>query len=150
MALLEIVVFKSGAMIVSTEDKWTPSLMSVGKDGLAPVRRKRRSWTRDEKRRVVDESREEGASIAEVARRHDINANQLFTWRRQFDIEPAAPKNLAPILPVTIAPDTTAEDTDRGSSGQMEIVLAEGDRIIVWSDVETAALTQVLKVLSRR
>ena len=124
--------------------------MSVGKDGLAPVRRKRRSWTRDEKRRVVDESREEGASIAEVARRHDVNANQLFTWRRQFDIEPAAPKNLAPILPVTIAPDTTAEDTDRGSSGQMEIVLAEGDRIIVWSDVETAALTQVLKALSRR
>ena len=124
--------------------------MSVGKDGLAPVWRKRRSWTRDEKRRVVDESREEGASIAEVARRHDVNANQLFTWRRQFDIEPAAPKNLAPILPVTIAPDTTAEDTDRGSSGQMEIVLAEGDRIIVWSDVETAALTQVLKALSRR
>jgi transposase len=124
--------------------------MSVGKDGLAPVRRKRRSWTRDEKRRVVDESREEGASIAEVARRHDVNANLLFTWRRQFDIEPAAPKNLAPILPVTIAPDTTAEDTDRGSSGQMEIVLAEGDRIIVWSDVETAALTQVLKALSRR
>ena len=124
--------------------------MSVGKEGLAPVRRKRRSWTRDEKRRVVDESREEGASIAEVARRHDINANQLFTWRRQFDIEPAVPKNLAPILPVTIAPDTTPEDTDRGSSGQMEIVLAEGDRIIVWSDVETAALTQVLKALSRR
>ena len=124
--------------------------MLVGKDGdLAPVRRKRRSWTRNEKRRIVDESLEEGASIAEVAR-HGVNANQLFTWRRQFEVDSAAPKDLAPILPVTIAPDTTAEDSDPGSSGQMEIVLAEGDRIIVWADVETAALTRVLKAVSRR
>ena len=124
--------------------------MLVGKDGdLAPVRRKRRSWTRNEKRRIVDESLEEGASIAEVAR-HGVNANQLFTWRRQFEVDSAAPKDLAPILPVTIAPDTTAEDSDPGSSGQMEIVLAEGDRIIVWADVETAALTRVLKAFSRR
>ncbi|MBM3654025.1 MAG: transposase, partial [Alphaproteobacteria bacterium] len=41
--------------------------------------RKRRSWNRDEKRRIVDESLKEGASIAEVARRHELNANQLFT-----------------------------------------------------------------------
>ena len=126
-------------------------MVSVGKDGeSAPVRRKRRSWTLEGKRRVVDESREDGASIAEVARRHDLNANQLFTWRRQFGVEPAEAKDLAPILPVTIAPDIAVESCDAGSSGQMEIVLAEGDRIIVWADVETAALTRVLKALSLR
>jgi len=125
--------------------------MSVGKDDdLSLVRRKRRSWTRDEKRRIVDESLEEAASIAEVARRHDINANQLFTWRRQFGVERAEPKDIAQILPVTIAADTSGEESDPGSSGQMEILLAEGDRIIVWADVETAALTRVLKALSRR
>ena len=43
------------------------------------ARRKRRSWSVEEKRRIVDESLEDGASIAEVARRHDLNANQLFT-----------------------------------------------------------------------
>jgi transposase len=32
----------------------------------------------------------------------------------------------------------------------MEVVLAEGERIIVWADVETAALTRVLRALSRR
>ena len=117
---------------------------------LAPIRRRRRSWTLDEKRRIVDESLEDGASIAEVARRHDLNANQLFTWRRQFGVEPAALKELAPILPVTIAPETTAEDSGPGSNAQMEIVLAEGDRIIVWADVETAALSRVLKALGRR
>jgi transposase len=125
--------------------------MADGKDdgGVAPGRR-RRSWSLDEKRRIVDESLADGSSLAEVARRHDLNANQLFTWRRQFGVEAEEPKDLAPILPVTIALETAAEETDPGSSGQIEIVLAEGDRILVWSDVETAALTRVLKALSRR
>ena len=125
--------------------------MSDGHEGdPATLGRKRRSWTLDEKRRIVDESLEDGASLAEVARRHDLNANQLFTWRRQFGIEAVELKNLAPILPVTITSEIAAEDSDPGSSGQMEIVLAEGDRILVWSDVDSAALTRVLKALARR
>jgi transposase len=64
-------------------------------------------------------------------------------------VEPTALQELAPILPVTITPDTTAADSDLHSTGQMEIVLAEGDRIIVWSDVETAALSRVVKALRR-
>ena len=31
----------------------------------------------------------------------------------------------------------------------MEIVLTGGDRIIVWADVETAALARVLKAMAR-
>lgn len=114
------------------------------------LRRKRRSWALEEKRRIVDESLDDGASIAEVARRYDLNTNQLFTWRRQFGVELATPQERAPILPVTITPETaTAEYSAPGSTGQMEIVLAEGDRIIVWADVEAAALTRVLKALRR-
>jgi transposase len=102
----------------------------------------------DEKRRIVDESFADGASIAEVARRHDLNTNQL-SWRRQFGVELAAPQEFASILPVAIKPDATAEYSAPGSSGQMEIVLADGDRIIVWADVETTALSRVVKVLRR-
>ena len=112
--------------------------------------RRRRYWTRDEKRRIVIESLEDGASAADVARRHDLNANLLFTWRRQLGMEPTGPKDITPILPVTIAADTSGEESDPESSGQMEIVLAEGDRIIVWADVETAALSRVLIALCRR
>jgi transposase len=54
------------------------------------------------------------------------------------------------IVPVTIAPELAAEGHCPDAAGQMEIVLSEGDRIIVWADVETAALTRVLKALSRR
>ncbi len=119
-------------------------------DEEGATRRKRRSWSLDEKRKIVGETLKDGDSIAEIARRHDLNANQLFGWRRQFGFEPDRPKDLAPILPVTITPDMAAEDSEPESNGQMEIVLAEGDRILVWSDVETAALTRVLKALSRR
>ena len=126
--------------------------MSSGDDDDGPaLGRRRRSWSLDEKRRIVDESLEDGASIAEVARRYDLNANQLFSWRRQFGFEPAETKSLTAMLPVTIAPvEAAEEESGSGSGGQIEIVLAEGDRILVWSDVETAALTRVLKALSRR
>ena len=125
--------------------------MSVGNDGdFAPVGRKRRSWTRDEKRRIVEESLLEGASIAEVARRHELNANLLFTWRRKMGIERTEQPGPMPILPVTIAAASLAEGHCPTAGGRMEIVFSEGDRIIVWADVETAALTRVLKALSRR
>jgi transposase len=50
---------------------------------MAPVRRRR--WLKDEKRRVVEEALAPGASIARVARNHDVNANQLHTWRRLYE-----------------------------------------------------------------
>jgi transposase len=125
--------------------------MSVDNSGdFVPGERRRRSWTRDEKRRIVEESLQDGASIAEVARRHELNANLLFTWRRKMGVEASVRKDPMPILPVTIARGLATERDCPGAAGQMEIVLAEGGRIIVWADVETAALTRVLKALSRR
>ena len=124
--------------------------MSVGNDGdFGPVVRKRRSWTRDEKRRIVEESLLEGASIAGVPRRQELNANLLFTWRRKMGLEPSEQNKPTPMLPVTIIAKA-AEVARPKSSGAMEIVLCEGERIIVGSDVETAALSRVLKALSRR
>ena len=115
------------------------------------VGRRRRSWTENEKRQIVEESLEPGASIAEVARRHDLNANQLFTWRRQLGIQSSAPDVPTSILPVTIEPETPMPANGGCvTTSQMEIVLASGDRIIVWSDVEVAALSRVLKALSRQ
>ena len=85
--------------------------MSVGEDGdSAAVGRKRRSWTPDEKRQIVEESLREGASIAEVARRHALNANLLFTWRRKMGGEPSAPNEPMPILPVRITSGSVAEE----------------------------------------
>jgi transposase len=125
--------------------------MSVGNDGdFAPGVRRRRSWTRDEKRRIVAESLEDGASIAEVARRHELNANLLFTWRRKLGVEPSEQNAPMGIVPVTVAPELAAEGHYPAAAGQMEIVLLEGARITVWADVDTAALKRVLQALSQR
>lgn len=42
----------------------------------------RRSWSRAQKRLIVEEAFRPGASAADVARRHGLNANQVFNWRR--------------------------------------------------------------------
>jgi Transposase len=39
--------------------------------------------TIEEKLRIVEETRAKGASVAAVARRHHVNPNQVFAWRRQ-------------------------------------------------------------------
>jgi len=49
-------------------------------DGLGAGARRRRSAM--ERRRVVEETFEAGASVARVALKHGVNANQVFQWRR--------------------------------------------------------------------
>ncbi|MEE7493305.1 transposase [Methylobacterium oryzae] len=45
----------------------------------------RRPWTTQEKVRLVEESYLPSQSVSLVARRHWLNANQLFTWRRLME-----------------------------------------------------------------
>ena len=47
-------------------------------------RRSRRSWSAEEKRRIVLEAAVPGASVSEIARRHGVNANLVFNWRKLY------------------------------------------------------------------
>ena len=51
---------------------------------LSPIagRRSRRSWSDEEKQRIVAEAVLPGASVADIARRHGMNANLVFNWRK--------------------------------------------------------------------
>jgi len=53
-----------------------------GREFSVASQRQRRSIA--EKRRIVEETLAEGASVARVARAHGINANQVFGWRRLY------------------------------------------------------------------
>lgn len=44
----------------------------------------RRRWPLELKRRIVEESFAPGASVSLVARAYDVNANQVFSWRRRY------------------------------------------------------------------
>lgn len=43
-----------------------------------------RRWTAGHKRQIVEETFAPGSSVSIVARRHDVNANQVFKWRRLY------------------------------------------------------------------
>lgn len=45
--------------------------------------RRRRSWTSEEKARIVAESAEPNANISDVARRNGVSRGLLTVWRRQ-------------------------------------------------------------------
>src|SRR5437879_13302918 len=49
-----------------------------------PGATKRRQYSEALKRQMVAETQVPGASVSIVARRHDVNSNQLFRWRRQL------------------------------------------------------------------
>jgi transposase len=43
----------------------------------------RRRWSKDDKARIITETLEPNAVISEVARRHGLSPQQVFTWRRE-------------------------------------------------------------------
>jgi transposase len=44
---------------------------------------RRRRFSEDDKARIVEETLVPGAVVSEVARRHGLTPQQVFTWRRQ-------------------------------------------------------------------
>jgi transposase len=81
--------------------------MAVQQSGTTAAtvgRRVRRLRTKQERRQIVEETLKAGGSVSLVARAHDVNANQVFKWRKQYregrlDVEPnsSAAKTLLPI-----------------------------------------------------
>ena len=110
-------------------------------------RRRRRSFSEDLKRRMVAECAEAGASVSAVARTHDVNANLLFSWCRQFAPQPPPPPalDLVPVRVSAAAKCRAASPTERG--GSMEIALANGARVRVDATVDEPALRRVLTAL---
>jgi transposase-like protein len=114
---------------------------------------RRRRWRPEEKLRVLAELEVPGASVAEVARRHDISRSLLWGWQRQ------ARRRLRPVeagtqfLPMRIAPDALPSSATHSVKAEVptdttiEIRLADGTIVRVGSDVTAAALRRVLGVL---
>lgn len=103
---------------------------------------------------MIAETLEPGASVSTVAQRHGVNANLLFTWRRQEGkLAPSGEEGAIKLVPVTVtaveAPAAVSVTTPE-SIGRMEIVLAGGERIVVGADVDATALARVVRALARR
>jgi transposase len=114
---------------------------------------KRRQWPEALKRQIVAETLEPGSSVSIVARRHDVNTNQVFTWRRE--LLPKKPPVVAlaiadgTMVPVEIAPERRrgrGGGTRRGA-GAIEIEFGSGARVFIRGEVASEMLRQVFDLL---
>ena len=81
-----------------------------------------------------------------VARRYDVNANQLFKWRRQFGVAPNGTLvDPVRMLPVEITPASVPAAEARGAglsglaappAGSIEIALRGGTRVRIKGTVD--------------
>ena len=112
-------------------------------------RRRHRAWPESLKREIVAATLQPGASVSRVARRYDVNANQIFPWLRRYQDGAAEPAELR-LLPVTVRPDQPEGVAPARVGELIEIMLAGGYRVRVSDGVQAATLRLVLDVLERR
>lgn len=118
--------------------------------------RRNKRWPETLKREIVAATLVPGASVSVVARQYDVNANQVFGWRRRYR-EAEKPSATQPVLsglvPVTIAPEPANRGGTAGTastSDTIEIEVAGDCRIRVGSSFDVRALKRVLDVLRKR
>ena len=76
-----------------------------------PLPPQRRYLELEQKRRIVEETLAEGASVAQIARVHGVNANLVFNWRKLYRAGQLGGRAGNKLLPVRV----TGEDTPRPS-----------------------------------
>lgn len=109
--------------------------------------RKRRSVA--EKLSIVQLTMEPGASVAEIARTHGVNANQVFKWRRLFAKGQLSEARSTALLPVTITTDLEKPDraAEASSTGAIHIELPGRAVLTVESGADPRLLRCVLESL---
>src|SRR4029077_19043114 len=102
----------------------------------------RRSWTLEEKRRIIAESYGGARLVSVTARRNGLSASQLFTWRRLAREGRLSGDDVPALVPVEIASTPVPASTcagqmpssppaQREKTGIIEIELGGGCRVRV-------------------
>jgi transposase len=117
----------------------------------SPKRGPYRRHTDEFKRVVVAKSLASGVSVSRVAREFNVNANQVFAWRKQFGGLPLRNAEMAcQLLPITVSEPPPEKPTrsnaeSPATAGTGVIVLTVGAaQLRLEGDVDPATLAQVL------
>ena len=131
--------------------------IAEGKDSGSSVPR-RRYRTVGVKRRIVEETFRPGASVAVVARRHGVNANQVFAWRKQYRrgaLNAAEERSdRVTLLPIEVscpssAPAGLLPPAQTPPAERIEIELGSGRRLSVHGRVDLEMLCALIRELSQ-
>lgn len=74
---------------------------------------RRRWFSRDDKARIVEETLAPGAVVSDVARRHGLTPQQVFTWRRQARQPQATKADEPQFVPAVVDLSATAIAPER-------------------------------------
>jgi transposase len=93
------------------------------------IRAGKRFRSKAERRQIVEETMKPGASVSQVARAHDVNANQVFHWRRQYRagwFDESVRTKPAALLPVRVSDRADAavkprRESKAATTGSIEI-----------------------------
>lgn len=123
--------------------------------------RRRRTWSDDEKSMICAQTRVPGVSVSQVARRYEVNANQVFKWLKEprFAVPSVSDgtdglKTGPVFLPVEIIDDAYEEASEgtlpdiKERSCRLEIDLAGGHRLRVIGAYDADALAGLIQRLS--
>jgi transposase len=117
----------------------------------------RRRWPAEEKCRIVEQTLRPGASVARVALAHGVNANQVFSWRRQYRQGLLGRRNAGPVnlLPVRVSEAQGGKTYRLGSpaltaavAGTIQVEFPKG-HVCISGSVDGEALRIVLEHLLR-
>ena len=127
----------------------TKSVMGTTATG----RPRNRSWPEALKREIVAASFAPGSSVSMVARHYDVNANQVFGWRKLYGDDRRVPavRSAPQLIPVMVAEEQDAAAAQPSIVAEtIEIDVAGKYRVRVSGGVDAQALRRVLDVLERR
>lgn len=117
-------------------------------------RRVRRWRTISEKRQIVELTLEPGASVAEVARAHGMNANQVFKWRRAYERGELS-EPCSALLPVTVTAvaqspsESSIEQQAPPAVGAVHIEIPGVAMISIESGADCSVVRQILESLRK-
>lgn len=118
---------------------------------------KRRYLSAEEKRRIVELTLVEGASVARIAQAHELNANLVFNWRKLYRAGRLGRRDATKLLPVRVSPENPAlpavslgeaSSPRCCSSGTMHIQL-QYSQVRVEGSVDPMLLRVLLECLGR-
>lgn len=132
-------------------------------EAISLVRRTRKHRSAQEKLRIVLETLHPSASVAEIAMRNGVNANQLFTWRRQhlrgqLKGRSGERQRGPAVLPVRIGRvvvepgpvENAAQPVASVSrSESIEVEFPSGPRLKVWGSADPQTLQAIIRELAR-
>jgi transposase len=112
----------------------------------------RRRWSAAEKARITEEAMAPGAVVSEIARRHGMSPQHLFTWRRlalhRAGLERAEAPFFVPAMIEAPAEQPAPKRRARRRSSSGGIVLEiDGVLVRVGSDASPKAIEAVIRAL---